>query len=41
MRLFRRSLSRQDDILLVSQRYVVRFHADDASLRPMGRSTSV
>lgn len=35
------TVSAQDDILLVSRNGMsLRFHADDASLRPMGRSTS-
>ena len=35
------TVSAKDDILLVSRnRMSLRFHADDASLRPMGRSTS-
>ena len=35
------TMSAQDDILLVSRNGMsLRFHADDASLRPMGRSTS-
>lgn len=35
------TVSAQDDILLVSRNGIsLRFHADDASLRPMGRSTS-
>ena len=35
------TVSDQDDILLVSRNGMsLRFHADDASLRPMGRSTS-
>lgn len=35
------TVSDKDDILLVSRNGVsLRFHADDASLRPMGRSTS-
>ena len=35
------TVSDKDDILLVSRNGMsLRFHADDASLRPMGRSTS-